>query len=308
MWLIYALGGGWGHLTRAASLARAARQRVMILSNSPHAPAIRDRVPEAEVRVLDAGVTAAAARDAVVAELAEGPSCLIVDTFPRGLGGELADLLDAVTVPKVLVHRDLNPRYALRHRGFVSTRYDLVIVPGKGEGGAFGDLPNAVTTAPWLIRSRAEITPAEPRGVFVCAAGRAEEAEWYRAVDGRLREEGIAVECADGSWPAMDRMASAAVAVGGGGYNTVHECAALGIPLVARPWTRKYDRQALRIERASQWTWVRAVESVEQAVAAVRDAPVPAGGLRTFANGAAAAAERIGRLTEQHGREHAAPM
>ena len=39
MWLIYALGGGWGHLTRAVALASIAQRErpVRILTNSPYA-------------------------------------------------------------------------------------------------------------------------------------------------------------------------------------------------------------------------------------------------------------------------------
>ncbi|MBW4572535.1 MAG: hypothetical protein KME31_32500 [Tolypothrix carrinoi HA7290-LM1] len=38
-------------------------------------------------------------------------------------------------------------------------------------------------------------------------------------------------------------MAVADVVVGGAGYNTVYECAALGVPLVAIALKRLYDRQ-----------------------------------------------------------------
>ena len=54
--------------------------------------------------------------------------------------------------------------------------------------------------------------------------------------------------------------------VGGGGYNTVYECAALGVPLVAFALPRRYDRQARRIERYGYL-----VEHIEGAIAAVQD-------------------------------------
>jgi hypothetical protein len=42
-------------------------------------------------------------------------------------------------------------------------------------------------------------------------------------------------------YPAMDLLAQADLVISGGGYNTVHECLALNVPLVAIPWPRLYD-------------------------------------------------------------------
>ena len=60
--------------------------------------------------------------------------CVIVDTFPRGLGGELAEILPQLSVPKVLIHRDINPDYVIAKNlpDFVADNFDLVIVPGRG--------------------------------------------------------------------------------------------------------------------------------------------------------------------------------
>ena len=250
MWLIYALGGGWGHLSRACALARVVCP-ARILSNSPHVAALRSGLDIVEV----------ATREDVIRELhSASPACLIVDTFPRGLGGELASVLPSIHAHKVLVHRDLNPRYVASAglREFVETNYDLVLVPGEGEGSAFGDLPMARTTAPWLVRSAGELHQREARHIYVCAAGKAEESSWYTEVTAELRAIGVVVRD-DPYWPAMELFASAAAVVGGGGYNTVHECLALHVPLVARAWPRKYDRQhcdwkePLDAERCKAW-------------------------------------------------------
>jgi predicted glycosyltransferase len=109
MWFIYALGGGWGHLTRAAALARAAspRHAVRILTNSPYAGVVRKALPELDVAALDPALPAPETRRAALREIrAARPSCLIVDTFPRGLGGELVPVLESLDAKKVLVHRD----------------------------------------------------------------------------------------------------------------------------------------------------------------------------------------------------------
>ena len=162
MWLIYALGGGWGHLTRAIALARAAATdtRVRIVSNSPYARIAAASLPGLEITILDADAPAEQTRAAVLAQIAEArPTCLIVDTFPRGIGGELAGPLGKLDARKVLVHRDLNPRYveSAHLREFVASQYDLVVVPGAGEGSEFGDLPAAVVTDPWLVRTPGEL-------------------------------------------------------------------------------------------------------------------------------------------------------
>src|SRR5262249_22120387 len=139
-WLIYALGGGMGHLTRALALARRAARRgalVDILSNSRFAPVFAN--PRFRPLVtLDAGITivpiSSDAERSAVARVIErtlndglSPEVLIVDTFPRGLAGELIPVLESTPALKVLVHRDLNLKYVrwAELESFVAD-YDLV--------------------------------------------------------------------------------------------------------------------------------------------------------------------------------------
>ena len=290
-WLIYALGGGWGHLTRAAALARAAstQHRVRILTNSPYASQVLNAMPALDLVVIDPALSAADTRLETVRHIrAASPACLIVDTFPRGLGGELADVLHSLALCKVLVHRDLDPRYVAEAglRAFVESAYDLILVPGEAEGHAFADLPAAVVTAPWLIRSPSELPPRQPGQppcIVVCTSGRDEELAWYGAVVAQLllSSKAVAVRCIAAScppgcprecwiahWPAADLYAQADVVVGGAGYNTIHECLAYGIPLIAHPWPRQYDRQWLRAQQATQRGSVTVVEHPEEAALA----------------------------------------
>ncbi|MDP8980931.1 MAG: hypothetical protein M3O35_10100 [Acidobacteriota bacterium] len=300
-WLIYALGGGWGHLTRAAALARAAApcHAVRILTNSPYA---------AQVSGLD--IVVVASREAAVAQIeAARPDALIVDTFPRGLGGELAAILPALDATKILVHRDLNPEYvsAASLRDFVESNYDLVLIPGEGEGCEF---PGEVT-APWLVRSSDEISEAAPKGrPIVCASGNAEELAWYGDVAAHLADSlCVAAVCPPGCpperwirhWPAIDLFPGVPVIVGGGGYNTVHEALACRVPLVVRPWPRTYDRQSARAARAARLGDVTIVTTPDEAVAAARRyrsaAPCPV----SFPNGAHDAVSRIASAMRQNG-------
>lgn len=250
MWMIYAMGGGWGHVTRAAALARVAPRAAKIYTNSPYAGLVRNVEFVSAVTDCD---------------------CLIVDTFPRGLLGELADWLPQQRVHKVLVARDLNPEYveSFGLRAFVADNYDLVLRPGEGE--AF----EGISTDPWLA---CPVPPVqtERRTAFVCASGNKEEQSWYGEV-ARLLSDVMPVRCLAAScppgcppelwemhWPALELFGSAAVVVGGGGYNLVYETRAAGVPLVARAWPRLYDRQELRAQRAG----VTLVTTAEQAKAA----------------------------------------
>jgi hypothetical protein len=136
---------------------------------------------------------------------------------------------------------------------------------------------------------------------IVCAAGNADELDWYAAVTTGL--SGLPecdVRCIGPAgrpgwisyWPAMDLYAAADVVIGGGGYNTVYECLACGVPLIARPWQRKYDRQKLRAERAAAVV----VDTPAEAVASVRELLASRTNKRThprFDNGTAGAVALI---------------
>src|SRR5581483_11759696 len=73
-------------------------------------------------------------------------------------------------------------------------------------------------------------------------------------------------------WPAIDLFSAASVVIGGAGYNTVEECLAIGVPLIAHPWPRMYDRQDLRARRAADRGRVVVVgDPHEAAEAALRE-------------------------------------
>lgn len=309
-WHIYALGGGWGHFTRALSLARAAAKRgieVEILANSPWAHLVVNSVnsaaAETSLRVLldlprsiqfrllpcDASfeATAKAAADWVRSVDA---GVLFVDTFPRGLGGELADVLPRSKARRVWIHRDLDPRYVAEFQlESFAQHFELILVPG--EDAPLAHLPQARRTLPWLIADSAELlSPAAARAelgvpgsqpiIAVSGSGTDDEVretgEWAARLESELAEEARVIWiCAAGAsrapgpptlsvWPLLLLLPGVDVLVGSGGYHTVHEARATGTPLVALPRPRRYDRQGLRL-RASE-----RIESAGELVARIR--------------------------------------
>lgn len=367
-WLIYALGGGWGHLVRSLSFGRIAaiHRPVIILCNSPYAAhllqydasdrrlyaeqlltkeslkthQIEDDVPgvlptlpifpfseDLHFTFEDSKALAAAESLPIIEGCylhiippiapsstiknqvrqllsEEAYECIIMDTFPGGLGGELAEILPQLSATKVLVHRDINPDYvnAKNLPNFVADNFDLVIVPGEGDEIPLAELPQVQHTAPWLIRSAGEL-PDVTRArtllglnptdtglvVMVCAAGRAEELSLYGNLTRVLAESlpGVTVRCLASEcpencppelwvfhWPGIECLPAANVVVGGAGYNTFYECLSVGVPLVAFAFKRQYDRQEMRVLRwiNNQATVsVKLVESVEGALSAVCD-------------------------------------
>ena len=271
-WLLYALGGGMGHLTRAVALGRAAHRRghrVEVVTNSPFAPLLplESQLGGGQVHRLDARLDKHAVRAALERLLARvRPEVFIVDTFPRGLGGELVSLLPGVAARKVLVHRDLHPDYVARFEleRFLAP-FDRLLVPG--EPAPFAGHPRAVRTGPWLLLDAEELLDREAarravdvpteaaRVVGVMACGRAEEVEASARLAGGLQRglgpgvhvRLLAPDASPPVWPALAVMRGLDVLVGAGGYNTVQEARATGTPLVALAQPRLYDRQALRL-------------------------------------------------------------
>lgn len=93
--LVYALGGGLGHLSRARRVVRALgmADRAVLLTSSPHVddPRVTGGLPV--VRVDPALERDPSAVRALI--VARSPATLIVDAFPLGILGELEGLGDA---------------------------------------------------------------------------------------------------------------------------------------------------------------------------------------------------------------------
>src|SRR5262249_10186313 len=115
-WLIYALGGGLGHLTRSLSLARAARlrrRRPTVRTNRPFPARATGAAELATLEVIPASADRAEVSAAVHARLRRSDyELLVVDTFPRGIVGELPEIFPALDGrPRALVNRYLCRAY-----------------------------------------------------------------------------------------------------------------------------------------------------------------------------------------------------
>ncbi len=287
-WQIYALGGGWGHLNRALSLARIAAHShlVRIITNSPYANYINTLIAQENTQILIQIIPPEASFQQACIQvqntlLKQDYNCLIVDTFPRGLGGELVEVFSQLKhIPKVLIHRDLNPDYVVAKdlTNFVKQNYNLVIIPGDSDDLPFADLPNVTPTLPWLMRSFSELDikqaysclqlsyPQEKPVILVSSSGQPSELQLFGLLTQKLAEilpntiiRCLAPICPSNCpselwvthYPGIECLPAVDLVVGSGGYNTVNECLALQMPLVAVAYPRVYDRQIRRLKAAN---------------------------------------------------------
>lgn len=305
-WGIYALGGGLGHLTRSVALARGILKlqgvdvpaRISILTNSPFAGIVQSselpdglsisRLNPTEER----SVTVSAVHRWVEKS---GFSTLIVDTFPRGLGGELSEIIQ--TVPhRVLVQRAMTERYALLPDVVAAvSEYDLVLLPGEQPAWS---PDNSVLTRPWLVRDSVELlSPIQSRGVMRASStdlpivaflgcGRLEEVcqlkEWAAKVAQRCSE--FEVRFFDASttshgeakrssglvmlnhWPVLELLRGVDAVVSGGGYNSVHESYVTDTPYLGVARKRLYDCQERRLNRLG-----RRIVTADSLIASLHD-------------------------------------
>ncbi len=118
--MIYAAGGGYGHCMRALSLARCAVKRnpkrsITLIGNQTGIRKIEqiNRSSGIVLRGLDNDLRKPDFQQQSQTELSKWKySTLIVDTFPRGIVGELTPFLQKESsIKKVFVHRDIVPEY-----------------------------------------------------------------------------------------------------------------------------------------------------------------------------------------------------
>jgi hypothetical protein len=289
----YALGGGLGHgvrtLALARQLARALGGRHLLLFNTPFAPCLV-RAAAAETglscQALPPFASPGEALEAVRRALATfDPDLFLADTFPRGLGGELAQALPEWGKGfRVLISRSLPRGYVEGYDlvAFARRQYHLILAPGEPsplEGGA-----EVQRTKAFLVRDFEELpTPARAASllgttpdrpvVLLAGSGTATEcretenlaevlqADWpghfpplrLALPPGRPTRPGRFSGTLITHFPLLECFPAVRLLVGGGGYNLVQEARALGLPGMFRPRPRKYDDQKSRVAPENQF-------------------------------------------------------
>lgn len=300
--LHYAFGGGYGHMVRSLALLRpmtaVAKVDIRLLINSPFAKSLAEQIePVRRIQICrgpdDSPKAAADFVSQVWAEF--DPQCVIVDTFPRGLGGELVSLFERCPdVPRVLISRTLPRKYVDEYDlcRFVQQNYRLVIAPG--EVSPFESL-GAVQTAPFFFCSSGTVRPepGQDKVLFV-GTGTHSECEELRQLS--LEVARHVPECSvefigpdDKTFPLFDELAAARGVVAAAGYNLANEVKALSVPALLFARQRKYDDQSLRANSD--------FPTVQQAVDFVRHVGnLPARSVPDYENGAVRASWEILQL------------
>jgi len=247
--LVYALGGGAGHLTRALVLARSliARGPVHVLARAG-APQLVDACNEVGIERVDAATPFAEVR-ARVAELlfAQAPCALVVDTFPGGLGRELDDAVLARAATTTLVARYVK-RDAYPDYDALAARFDAIVEPyAPGASEWIEQDPPGLrwsSRAVGLLARDLAIAQGEPAPIAVLGPIDA----LTPAMRARLPHDARFVE-----GPMAVLPSARAYLATGAGYHASYELARAGRPFGLVPRERRFDdqfRRAALLDRA----------------------------------------------------------
>ena len=308
--LYYALGGGLGHLTRTVSLARQLQQRLdsqtnTELNSKSHQHAIVTNTPFTETlaKIVDSepGVSFTSLSPRLdpyrtataIRELHDQfqPNVMIVDTFPRGLGGDLVELFQSTRHHlRVLISRQLPQEYvkAKQLGKFVADHFNLAISPGEPFGVSATDLEanhdsttQFLACRPFLIRSANELPDrisaakflaVDPTRPVMLMVGSGNELECRQAIaefqvllqlQTKVQMRIAIPATVDGlssvqnqhqvsHWPLLECLPAVDFVIGSAGYNLHWETTSLGIERILIPRMRKYDNQSSRVLRDRQ--------------------------------------------------------
>lgn len=274
---------------RSLALARRVARRFggihRLLVNTPWTRTLRQAVDDdrVEILALPPETSPAEARRWVL-DVVESyqPNLLVVDTFPRGVGGEFKDFLAEWRGGfRVWTHRGLPERYVREFdlESWVDAAFDLILAPeGRAWPGGARRVP-CVETAPWMVRGLDELwtpeaaarrlgcEPDERCELYVGTGTSAECADWidrfrralgaWRPGDRPLRLAlplevpaplDLPTSCIVRHSPLVELFPAVGRIVGNAGFHLVHEARWLGIPAtwIARP--RRYDDQQRRLD------------------------------------------------------------
>jgi len=209
------------------------------------------------------------------------PRLLVADVFPRGVVGELSDLLPRLPRPALLVSRHVRPRAWLEPgiRAALESRYERILwcedpprelepiaVPQRRVAPILISRPEECLDAA-AARRELSLPPDGPILLMLGSGDEEEQRDRLRlllkarsrlaargactfeivALSARLpptREPGLHVT---GAFPAMRFLRAATLLVASGGYASWHEARALGVPAIFLPQPRPWDDQARRV-------------------------------------------------------------
>ncbi|MDC0066886.1 hypothetical protein OAK16_04735 [Verrucomicrobia bacterium] len=279
-WKLYALGGGLGHLQRSLALARAAIRKghyVDIICNSRFSKFIPwegELGDSGSLTIIDNKSSIKKTFESIIKWITNDDfDQLIIDTLPRGIVGELKDIIKSIKKPKTFIHRDLNPDYVKQFnlKEFIK-QYDLIIVPGeKNPIKDINQLSFCHSTDPWLIRNYSEIKnknlarvklEMDPNDIrplaIISMTGNLDEERLFLKLKTELQNSisGWVIktvspipEIADlRIWPLLEIINGVDMIIGAGGYNTVNEVRVTRTPFIGHPLSRMYDRQEKRLK------------------------------------------------------------
>lgn len=255
--LSYAMGGGRGHQTRARNLHRALKRLQPDLTTHLLVPEDRLRQDESDLTVLTVPSRERRALSQWITEVVDrlSPDLILVDTFPRGILGELAPL--APQVPTALVTRWIAPDY-YRHPPVREAlkRFDAVFWTEPKSDPTFpGERTDPVVDErPVMTREQARrLLDCDERPLVLAFPWR--HGKYWLANDQALQEicrrRGWNLRVADPQlsqeFSRADQLLSGAdLILAASGYNTYYETAKHRCPAVWLPQPRKTDNQHLR--------------------------------------------------------------
>lgn len=257
----YAMGGGRGHQTRARNLHRALKRLEPTLQTALCVP--EDRVTRSEpgltVLVAPSRQPEALARWISTTLEQCRPHLFLVDTFPRGVLGEMRELCH--DVPSVLITRWVVPAY-YQHppvRRALDRFQTIFWTEPKSDLSFPGELSEPVVDdRPVLSRAEARQALGAGESPLVMALPWAEGSAWRRS------EESLRTICSRRGWDLRvagpearqdfsraDRYLSGAdLVLSASGYNAYYEIAKHHRPALWIPQPRKIDDQARRASGA----------------------------------------------------------
>ena len=283
--LHYALGGGLGHIVRQLAIANSIQKQVAgkskstIVATSEFAPAVAQLVAHQDhdhiqFELLPPNCLPTESEHLLSKLIASKPiACLIVDVFPRGLGGELVNcFVEQPNLPRVLVARNLPSAYLHQFQieSFVRNNYQRVfrIEPEA----PFKNLPQSQLTCPVIFQSAtanpaAATTQGDERRVLVIGSGTQAECQELRRLADDLNSIASSNIADDTSqqckfyfhgptlagndlfhWPPASQLAGFDLIIGNAGYNLFWETRLTRVPAILFAQPRKYDNQRIRSE------------------------------------------------------------